>query len=78
MCIMFFHSKTLESSQDGDATLHYESFTELLVNNQRLSSVSEVSFFELDDRSLAKLHKDVLRVGNDHWDTNSYIDSFKC
>jgi len=55
---MFFHRKTLlESLKDGDVTLHYESFTQLLVNNQRSSSVSEVSFFELDDMSLAELHK---------------------
>lgn len=79
MRIMFFHSKTfLDGSRDGDVTLHYESFTQLPVNNQRPSSVSEVRFFELDDMSLAKLHEDVLRIRKDHWDSNSHIGSFKC
>lgn len=57
---MFFHGKAvLESSGDEDLSFHYESFTQFLVNNQRSSSVSEVSVFE-PDISLAKLHKVML------------------
>lgn len=57
---MFFHGETvLESSGDEDLSFHYESFAQLLVNNQRSSSVSEVSFSE-PDISLEKSHKDVL------------------